>query len=41
MAVISWQRQNEDDDKPTGEPVSASEAMRRIRATRDSVTSNK
>jgi hypothetical protein len=38
MAVISWQQQQESEEEET-EPVSGIEAMRRIRAARDSVTS--
>ena len=39
LAVISWQRQADVEDATPAEPVSGIEAMRRIRAARDSVTS--
>lgn len=38
LAVISWQNLSEDEEK-SDEPVSGSEALRRIRRARDSVTS--
>jgi hypothetical protein len=34
LAVIAWQSQHDESEKPSSEPVSAEEAMRRIRAAR-------
>lgn len=41
LAVIAWQTEQDDEQEQSDEPVSGSEALRRIRASRDSVTSNK
>lgn len=40
LAVIAWQSDQEDEET-SSEPLSGSEALSRIRAARDSVTSNK
>jgi len=41
LAVIAWQSEQEDEQEQSDEPVSGLEALRRVRAARDSVTSNK